>query len=201
MDITEEFLSRYVREYDYYEATARLCADQCERLLQENGIRAIVTSRAKRDDHLKDKLEKRRQTRDYRDLDDIYHDIVDLAGVRIALYFPSDRDNVRHLIETNFAVEVTKEFPGQSKPITGTYNRIFSGYAATHYRVRMHDEYLLEQQRRYCDVSVEIQVASVLMHAWSEVEHDLVYKPAMGDLSTEEYAILDELNGMVLAGE
>jgi ppGpp synthetase/RelA/SpoT-type nucleotidyltranferase len=24
---------------------------------------------------------------------------------------------------------------------------------------------------------VEIQVASVLMHAWAEVEHDLVYKP------------------------
>ena len=44
-------------------------------------------------------------------------------------------------------------------------------------------------------------MASVLMHAWSEVEHDLVYKPLQGTLSDEELAILDELNGLVLAGE
>jgi hypothetical protein len=39
------------------------------------------------------------------------------------------------------------------------------------------------------------------MHSWSEVEHDLVYKPLQGELSEDEYAILDELNGLVLAGE
>lgn len=39
------------------------------------------------------------------------------------------------------------------------------------------------------------------MHAWSEVEHDLIYKPLQGTLSEEELAILDELNGLVLAGE
>jgi len=44
-------------------------------------------------------------------------------------------------------------------------------------------------------------VASVLIHAWAEVEHDLVYKPTSGKLSEDEYAILDELNGLVLAGE
>ena len=39
------------------------------------------------------------------------------------------------------------------------------------------------------------------MHAWSEVEHDLIYKPMQGTLSEEELSILDELNGLVLAGE
>ena len=39
------------------------------------------------------------------------------------------------------------------------------------------------------------------MHAWSEVEHDLVYKPYSGELSKEELSILDEINGLVLAGE
>jgi len=39
------------------------------------------------------------------------------------------------------------------------------------------------------------------MHAWSEVEHDLVYKPLEGELSASEYALLDQLNGLVLAGE
>ena len=39
------------------------------------------------------------------------------------------------------------------------------------------------------------------MHAWAEVEHDLSYKPLSGNLSTDELAILDEINGLVLAGD
>ena len=67
--------------------------------------------------------------------------------------------------------------------------------------MRVTENLLNESQKRYAEANVEIQVASVLMHAWSEVEHDLVYKPMQGQLSEEEYAILDELNGLVLAGE
>src|SRR5690606_26085090 len=68
-------------------------------------------------------------------------------------------------------------------------------------RVHLPETILNESQKRYAEAMIEIQVASVLMHAWSEVEHDLVYKPLQGKLSEDEYAILDELNGMVLAGE
>jgi hypothetical protein len=39
------------------------------------------------------------------------------------------------------------------------------------------------------------------MHACSEVEHDLVYKPLSGELSEDELAILNEINGLVIAGE
>ena len=39
------------------------------------------------------------------------------------------------------------------------------------------------------------------MHAWSEVEHDLVYKPLSGVASEDELAILDLLNGLVITGE
>jgi hypothetical protein len=60
---------------------------------------------------------------------------------------------------------------------------------------------LSDAQKRYAEARVEIQVASVLMHAWSEVNHDLAYKPLQGELSEDEYSILDELNGLVMAGE
>ena len=48
---------------------------------------------------------------------------------------------------------------------------------------------------------VEVQVGSVLMHAWAEVEHDLIYKPESGEISEDEDAILDEINGLVITGE
>lgn len=71
----------------------------------------------------------------------------------------------------------------------------------TRVRIQLKDNSLQDTQKRYVNSKTEIQVASVLMHAWSEVEHDLVYKPLNGTLSEEELEILDELNGLVLAGE
>ena len=39
------------------------------------------------------------------------------------------------------------------------------------------------------------------MHAWAEVEHDLTYKQKKGTVSYDEHESLDEINGLVLAGE
>lgn len=51
------------------------------------------------------------------------------------------------------------------------------------------------------DFPVEIQIASLIMHAWSEVEHDLDYKQLDGTVSDLELELLDQLNGLALAGE
>ncbi len=117
----------------------------------------------------------------------------------MSLYFPGDRDKADSLINDLFLLLETKQFPEQSK--APSYNKRFSGYWANHYRAHMREESLDRSQKKYTTARIEIQVASVLMHAWSEVEHDLVYKPLQGTLSDEELAILDELNGLVLAGE
>ena len=55
----------------------------------------------------------------------------------------------------------------------------------------MRDEILNESQKKYESARIEIQVASLIMHAWSEVEHDLIYKPMQGTLSEEELSILE----------
>jgi ppGpp synthetase/RelA/SpoT-type nucleotidyltranferase len=52
--------------------------------LQSAGIRAIVTSRAKSPVRLETKVRQRAQSHAYVSVDDIYDDIVDLAGVRVA---------------------------------------------------------------------------------------------------------------------
>ncbi len=200
--IIDELIKQYTREYDFYQEVARLCAQQCESALERAGIRNIVTFRAKRPDRLTQKLIARNKRKKYKNVEDVYHDIVDLAGVRIALYFPGDRAEVRKFIGSNFvAIETPKEFPEKTKTPSASYQKIFSGYSATHYRVHLKDDNLANESKRYANSAIEIQVASVLMHAWSEVEHDLVYKPFTGTLSHEEHAVLDEINGLVLAGE
>jgi hypothetical protein len=59
MDIIQDFLARYRREVDFFHEAARVCAQQSETGLEANGIRAIVTFRAKRPDRLEAKLRDR----------------------------------------------------------------------------------------------------------------------------------------------
>lgn len=194
------FSERYAKEYDYYERSSALARQKLEALVQEYGIRAIVSHRAKDPSRLISKIRQRSVERNYKAVGQIYSDIVDLAGVRIALYFPDQRNKVKEIIENNFdVIGSKKEFP---EDVKGKYkNKKFSGYWATHYRVKLGDLPNTADALRYEDAQIEIQIASVLMHAWSEVEHDLVYKPLDGDLSETEHQLLDQINGLVLAGE
>ncbi|MFO0863556.1 MAG: RelA/SpoT domain-containing protein [Gemmataceae bacterium] len=203
MPIIDEFLGRYRREYDFYDQAARLVAQKLDAGMQSAGIRGIVTSRAKSPARLEGKIQQRDLKKNYQSVDDVYADIVDLAGARVALYFPGERDQVDRIIVNTF--DLTEEVvtfpksPGEHpNPV---YTKRFAGYFASHYRVKLRPNSLSEANLRYADARIEIQVASVLMHAWSEVEHDLIYKPMQGALSVDEYAILDELNGLVIAGE
>lgn len=201
MDLINQFIENYKKKLNFYEMAGHIAARQLESALQAAGIRAMVTSRAKNPVRLKSKVQRRnsRRTVPYKNMREIYEDIADLSGVRVSLYFPGDRDKANSLIADLFTIIETKQFPEQSKP--PTYNKRFSGYWANHYRAHMKEESLDKTQQKYATARIEIQVASVLMHAWSEVEHDLVYKPLSGTLSEEELAIIDELNGLVLAGE
>ncbi len=198
MNIIDKFMNRYIKEYDYYSELAKLSAEILETALESNGIRAIVTHRAKKPERLKQKLMSRNTQETYKRVDQIYQDIVDFSGVRIALYFPGDVSEVEKLISSNFNLIKIKEFPDKDKL---NKDKRFSGYWAKHYRCSLLDDKLKATNSRYTETPIEIQVASVLMHAWSEVEHDLIYKPLSGDVSEEEFAILDQLNGLVLAGE
>ena len=201
MDLINQFIENYKRRFMFYDTAGRLAAAELENALQSAGIRAIVTSRAKNPGRLKTKVIRRnaRREKPYKNMREIYDDIADLSGVRVSLYFPGDREKADTLITDLFTVLETRQFPEQSKP--PTYNRRFSGYWANHYRTHMKEEHLDSSQQKYAAARIEIQVASVLMHAWSEVELDLIYKPLQGTLSEDELAILDELNGLVLTGE
>lgn len=199
MGVIEEFIARYKKEVDFYDQAGRIAAQLLDSKLREQGIRAIVTSRANTLSSLDPKLKARIDKKGYKGIEDIYSDMADLAGVRIALYFPEEASQVQAMLPSLFSIVETREFPDKNaKP---AYAKRFSGYRAFHFRVRILEKILSEQQRRYSDAKIEVQVASVLMHAWSEVEHDLVYKPLQGKLSEAEYDILDELNGLVMAGE
>ena len=203
--LIEEFIHRYEREYDYYVRVAETTGTLCRKWLDKNGLRAMVTFRGKSPRSLKQKLVLRDETKHYESFGDIYRDIVDLAGVRIALYFPNNLKDVHEVLQRNLHIDRVVRFPEDKPPklnrLHPEFKRHHKGYISTHYRARLKADGQGSLPLRFTRCPVEIQVASVLMHAWSEVEHDLVYKAESGDLSLEELQILDEINGIVTDGE
>ena len=147
MDLIDQFISRYRREFDFFEQAARLVGQQLEARLQASGIRAIVTSRAKNPIRLEAKVRQRAPDQSYKTVEDIYADIVDLAGVRVALYFPGERNEVDKIVRDQFNLtSAPKSFTGTSNP---TYSKRFSGYWATHYRLQLRESDLPEINQRF----------------------------------------------------
>jgi ppGpp synthetase/RelA/SpoT-type nucleotidyltranferase len=83
------------------------------------------------------------------------------------------------------------------------YKPVFAGYVADHARVKLSPTQaqaskLLDWNEAH---TVEIQIVSVLLHAWAQVEHDIVYKNIKAKASKEERIILDSLNGFIISSE
>lgn len=191
-------INDYVNSFIKNEIESANIRDRLQKTLEamvgNAGIMAYVSTRMKTPERLIEKIRKKDQDYHFNSFEEIERSIPDLVGGRIALYFPNDRDRIKTLLESEFVIETIKEFPKEQQ-VYLNYERRFPGYSAIHYRVRF------KNNNSKINPLLEIQVASLLMHAWSEVEHDLAYKKKQGDVSYEEYETLDEINGLVIAGE
>ncbi|KAL0256760.1 hypothetical protein SLS55_009157 [Diplodia seriata] len=79
------------------------------------------------------------------------------------------------------------------------HEKRFRGYKATHYRVRLGKK---NAKRKFRPTDqIEIQVMTVFHSAWSEVEHNTLYKKIQGRASLGEEQILDGLSGLVMVSE
>lgn len=164
-----------IREYDErvpkYRDFAATSKELIERLLWADGIRVhSVTARAKTPESLRGKL--MRPDRQYASLDDV----TDLAGVRIITFFGDDVDAVGRVIEREFAV-----IPEESVDRREAIDPDRFGYLSLHYVCTIPEKRAsLPEYAPYAGYVCEIQVRSILQHAWAEIEHDLGYKAAQG---------------------
>jgi ppGpp synthetase/RelA/SpoT-type nucleotidyltranferase/Flp pilus assembly protein TadD len=102
---------------------------------------------------------------------DAISQITDLAAVRVIVYTLSDVERACQIVDEIFKIE-KKTDVGEERIEQGKF-----GYQSIHYLIRFTDERsnLLDFQR-YKDLICEIQVRTVLQHAWAEIEHDIQYK-------------------------
>lgn len=198
---------RYMREQDRYAKMAQYVADLCRReVIDSHVIRASVQWRAKDRKRFEAKLqkwladpEKAERIEKINAVDDVFHEAGgDLAGIRITTYVETDRDKVVDVINKIFdgpngEVQVDKK--------DAAAKARDSLYRATHCQVKLKEEDIVGTYDNLKDMSCEIQVCSLLAHAWNEIEHDLGYKPLSGELSKLEKDLLDVLGRQTEAGD
>jgi ppGpp synthetase/RelA/SpoT-type nucleotidyltranferase len=167
LEILADFDKYQMRYSDFANATSRLLGD----LLDEQSISVhSITQRCKSKKSLEEKIN--RPEKRYRNLSDI----TDVAAVRITTYFVDDVDKVAELIEKEFSVH-----PEQSVDKRAYDEPDRFGYQSLHYVVSITNGRInFGEYRRFEKLRLEIQIRSILQHAWAEIEHDLGYKSAAG---------------------
>jgi ppGpp synthetase/RelA/SpoT-type nucleotidyltranferase len=97
--------------------------------------------------------------------------ITDLAAARIITYFPNTLVEIDDLLGEEFEI-VEKSNKGADLIEEDRF-----GYQSIHYLVRLTPRRaLLPEYEPYAEAIMEIQVRTILQHAWAEIEHDIQYK-------------------------
>ncbi|WP_336201793.1 RelA/SpoT domain-containing protein [Pseudomonas guariconensis] len=149
----------------------------------EGGYRLqLVKERAKEANSLFKKL----QERGIADTAQLEHEIKDLAGCRTVFYTNSDVEKFIHsgIIQENFDVlEVKLHQPGREVKDAADL------YISNHYLVTLTEERTkLPEYARFAGMRCEIQIQTILNHAWAEMAHDTIYKaPDLRDFGSRQF--------------
>ena len=97
--------------------------------------------------------------------------ITDLAGVRVITFFPGTITQIDAVISQQFVV-IERSNKGDDLIEEDRF-----GYQSIHYLVQLSPKRIgLPEYQDFTGSTTEIQVRTILQHAWAEIEHDIQYK-------------------------
>ena len=139
-------------------------------LIKESDIQIhSISSRTKDIENLYEKVKRKGEKYDQ------LLDITDLSGIRIICYFSDQVDKVAEIIENNFITLNELSIDKRKTLDPDTF-----GYLSLHFVVKLSEaRSKLPEYKRFKDFYCEIQIRSILQHAWAEIEHDLGYKSSI----------------------
>ncbi|WDG18266.1 GTP pyrophosphokinase [Microbacterium sp. Clip185] len=142
-----------------------------EDLLGRNGIQVLAVSyRVKAEDSARAKVA--RSASRYSDFADLH----DFLGVRVVCYLASDVEKVQRLLTSEFEID-----PARSLDKVDSLDPDRFGYLSYHLVGQIgSNRGALAEWAPFAGFPMEIQIRSVLQHAWAEIEHDLGYKSSSG---------------------
>jgi putative GTP pyrophosphokinase len=97
--------------------------------------------------------------------------VTDLAGVRVITYFPSTLKDIDEMLSEEFKIVERSDMGAE------LIEEDRFGYHSIHYLVKLTPKRArLPEYDPFAFSIAEIQVRTILQHAWAEIEHDIQYK-------------------------
>lgn len=164
MDI-DEAVKWYTANRNKYELLSGKVSDIIKEVLDSKNIEYYtISSRTKEIDSFKDKIEKKSYNH--------FNEIKDFSGIRVITYVESEADKVADIVKEIFEINDSESID-KSKELG--VDKV--GYRSIHYIAKFtSDRIKLAEFKQFSGLEFEIQVRTILEHAWAEIEHDRNYK-------------------------
>ncbi|MGD8121803.1 GTP pyrophosphokinase [Vibrio sp. TRT 2004] len=169
----KDFTEWYIHNRPVYKRLSEKVESVLIELFEAKGISYhMVTSRVKDIESARKKAS-----------DDKYEqptDLQDYAGIRVITYVEDEVKAVTQVIEELFDIDHQNS---SNKSEALGIDKV--GYKSVHYIAKLKaDRLQLPEYKQYVDKCFEIQIRTILQHAWAEIEHDRNYKFS-GKLDTQ----------------
>lgn len=161
-----QILHRYDAEQVVFRELGQFAEQLIKQSLRQKSLNVhSVTHRCKEKTSLARKLGN--PNKKYQALDDI----TDVIGVRIITYFDEEVDQLAGMIGELFDIDTDNSVDKRSLLELNSF-----GYLSLHFIVSHKAAHCSSLQQAFLGKRFEIQIRSILQHAWAEIEHDLGYK-------------------------
>jgi ppGpp synthetase/RelA/SpoT-type nucleotidyltranferase len=185
-ELIQRELARYDSLKNNFDALGRILTGYIESTITEWRPTSLpllhsVTYRVKERKSLERKLEARLKGKG----DEYPVEIDDTCGVRVIFYFRDDMDDFlrRFDFQHSFGTSTRNSLDDKVK----SYKDNEFGYRSVHFTVRVtpntnfYDGLRSYDRIRLIGLPCEVQVRTILEHAWAETAHDIIYKPRNTD--------------------
>ena len=161
----KEIVEEYSASRGSYEACLKYVENTVESIIKSQSINVHeIIGRVKTVESLQGKVKRK----NYSNL----AEITDLCGIRIITYFSDDVDKIAELISQEFEVDVENTIDKRKSEDPTKF-----GYVSLHYVVGLKEENTSPTlYGKFKNIKLEIQIRTVMQHAWAEIEQDLGYK-------------------------
>ncbi len=164
----ENELKEYKNKIDEYEGLTNEVERLLKSFLKDDKINYhLIESRTKTLVSFEDKI--KRKGNKY---EDPLNDITDICGVRIILYYQDQINHVIKILKENFIIDEEHTVDKSQLLKDDQF-----GYNSPNYMIMLDSNRTnLKEWMKYKNRKIEVQIKTVLQHAWASISHSIEYK-------------------------
>uniref|UniRef100_A0A4E9DR71 RelA/SpoT domain-containing protein n=1 Tax=Gibberella zeae TaxID=5518 RepID=A0A4E9DR71_GIBZA len=191
----EAFLDAWPRLEPHYKSMVEILKMALQHELK---VRCTIAARVKSLSSITKSIQRREYHRGqrYREVDEIFDDLHDLAGFRIVVDYPSGIASAKAFITKNFQLKSTTLF-NADREVDGVWKPTFGSFKSENHHVLLHPD-AGDPLSSFCGIVFEIQVLSLAEGLYNRLAHPLLYKKSSGQLSVKDQKIIDVTHGLSL---